>query len=298
MEVGALLSLRTLAAVGTITRTAQERGFTPSAVSQQVKRLERQVGVRLVVPAGRGVLLTPAGQALVAAADDIVRALERGEAAARGVADGPPAGVVRVAAFSTALRGIVAPALPALAQRFPLLRVEATELDPDPAVQAVAHGAAEVAVVHDADGLAPVLPAGLEQRHVLTDVGDVVLRADHPLVGGARWLTAARLDGAAWVTSPPGTVCHQWFQRLLAGRPGAPDVRHVVDDFATQLALVANDGVVALVPRLARPAVPAGLVVMAVRPRPVREVAVVWRSAAGGSPAVRVVVEALGRASG
>lgn len=292
MDVEALVSLRAVATYGTVARAAAERGFTPSAVSQQVKRLERQVGARLLAPAGRGVLLTPAGAALVAAADDVVAALERGRAAAADAAGGEPRGVVQVAAFSTAIRGLVAPALPALAARYPGLRVDVTELDPGPALDAVTLGAVDVAVVHDADGLPPELAPGLSQRHLTTDVGDVVLRRDHPLAAAGR-LTAARLRGERWVTSPPGTVCHQWFQRLVAGQPGRPDVRHVVDDFATQVALVAATGVVALVPRLARPPLGEGVVARPVTPRPRREITLVRRSASERSPASRALVAAL-----
>lgn len=297
MDVDALVSLRAVATYGTVARAATERGFTPSAVSQQVKRLERQVGARLLAPAGRGVVLTPAGRALVGAADDVLCALERGRTAAANAAGGEPEGVVRVAAFSTAVRGLLAPVLPALAARHPRLRVDVTELDPDPALDALALGAVDAAVVHDADGLPPEVPSGLEQEHLLTDVGDVVLRRDHPLAAGER-LTATRLKGQAWVTSPPGTVCHRWFQRLVATHPGRPDVRHVVDDFSTQLALVEAGGAIALVPRLARPPLGPDLVARPVTPRPRREVTLVRRTSSARSPAVRALADALLRARG
>lgn len=58
IEVGALRALRSVAALGTLARAAEELGFTASAVSQQIKRLERQVGVPVLAPAGRGVVLT------------------------------------------------------------------------------------------------------------------------------------------------------------------------------------------------------------------------------------------------
>ena len=293
MDVDALVSLRAVATYGTVARAATERGFTPSAVSQQVKRLERQVGARLLAPAGRGVVLTPAGRALVEAADDVLHALERGRTAAANAAGGEPEGIVRVAAFSTAVRGLLAPALPALAARHPRLRVDVTELDPAPALDALALGAVDAAIVHDADGLPPELPPGLEQVHLLTDAGDVVLRRDHPLAAGDR-LTAKKLKGQTWVTSPPGTVCHQWFQRLVAAHPGRPDVRHVVDDFSTQLALVEAGGVIALVPRLARPPLGPDLVARPVTPRPRREITLVRRTSSAQSPSLRALARALG----
>ncbi len=126
-----------------------------------------------------------------------------------------------------------------------------------------------------------------------TDVGDVVMDRTHPLALLDRPLTGPDLAGHAWVTSPPGTVCHQWFRRLFADAPEEPDVRHLVDDFATQLSLVAAGGVLALVPRLARPPLGDGLVSHPLRRRPTRAVHAAWRRSADTSPAVRAVLDAL-----
>jgi DNA-binding transcriptional LysR family regulator len=292
IDVGALRALCSVAGLGTIARAAQHLDFTPSAVSQQIKRLEHQVGVPLLATAGRGVVLTPAGQALVSAAADVFESLERGAEAARSAAYGRPAGVLRISAFSTAIRGLLAPRLPALMARCPDLRLAITEQDPEQAVHAVATGAAEMAIVHDADGLPPRIPASLTQRHIHTDVGDLVMHRAHPLAA-ERTVSSSDLAGQAWATSPPGTVCHQWFQRLLADQPGQPDVRHRIDDFATQLSLVAAGDVIALIPRLARPHLGDSLVARPVDPPPMRQISAVWRRSADASPAIRAVVTEL-----
>jgi DNA-binding transcriptional LysR family regulator len=292
IDVPALRALCSVAVLGTIARAARELDFTPSAVSQQIKRLESQVGVPLLATAGRGVVLTPAGQALVASAADVFESLERGAEAARSVACGRPAGVVRVAAFSTAIRGLLAPRLPSLAAHCPGLHVSLTEQDPDQAVHAVTTGAADMAVVHDADGLPPRIPASLSQRHIHTDVGDLVMHRSHHLAS-ARSVSSNDLAGQAWATSPPGTVCHQWFRRLLAGQPGEPDVRHLIDDFASQLSVVATGEVIALIPRLARPHLYEDLVVVPVGPPPTRQISAVWRRSADASPTIKAVVSEL-----
>src|SRR5690349_11106599 len=111
IDIAALRALRSVAARGTLVKAADDLGFTASAVSQQIKRLERQVGVPMLAQAGRGVVLTPAGQAIVDSAPEVFQALERCAEAARSVAEGAPAGVLRVAAFSTAVRGLLAPAI-------------------------------------------------------------------------------------------------------------------------------------------------------------------------------------------
>ncbi len=297
IDIAALRALRTVAALGTLAGAAHELGFTASAVSQQLRRLERQVGVPVLAPAGRGVVLTAAGRALVEAAPDVFEALERCAEAARSVAAGAPRGVLRVAAFSTAIRGLLAPALVPLSRRHPDLRVLVREQDPDQALHSVAAGTADLAVVHDADGVPALLPPSLVQRHVHTDVGDVVLSRTHPLARQPGPLAAVDLAGHAWVTSPPGTVCHQWFRRLVATVPEEPDVRHLVDDFATQLALVASGDVLALIPRLARPPLGEGLVSRPLLQPPTRQVCAAWRRSADASPAIKAVLAGFSVAS-
>jgi DNA-binding transcriptional LysR family regulator len=293
VDVGALRALRSVAALGTLARAADELGFTASAVSQQIKRLERQVGVPVLAPAGRGVVLTPAGQAIVDSAPDVFQALERCAEAAQSVSEGAPRGTLRVVAFSTAIRGLLAPSIVGLSTTCPDLRVQITELDPDQAIHSVDAGTADLALVHDADGLPAPLPSSLTQRRVHTDLGDVVVSRTHPLARLDRPLVKADLAGHAWVTSPPGSVCHQWFRRLFADAPEDPDVRHLVDDFATQLSLVASGHVIALIPRLARPPLGKGLVSRTLRRPPKREVHAAWRRSANASPAIQAVLAEL-----
>ena len=65
IDLPALASLRVVASHGSVVAAADALGFTPSAVSQQVKRLERQTGVPLLERVGRGVMLTRHGRHLV-----------------------------------------------------------------------------------------------------------------------------------------------------------------------------------------------------------------------------------------
>ena len=209
IDVGALRALRSVAALGTLARAADELGFTASAVSQQIKRLERQLGVPVLAPAGRGVVLTPAGQVIVDSAPEVFQALERCAEAARSVSEGAPRGILRVVAFSTAIRGLLAPAMVRLPTRYPDLCVHITEQDPDQALRSVDAGTADLAFVHDADGLPAPLPSSLTQRHLHTDVGDVVMsrthraRANRPATRQRRPGRPRVGDQPAWFGVPP-----------------------------------------------------------------------------------------------
>ncbi|UXI82120.1 LysR family transcriptional regulator, partial [Streptomyces vinaceusdrappus] len=61
--------LRAVSHYGTVTAAARALHFTPSAASQQIRQLARDLGVDLLEPQGRGVRLTPAAESLLAHAD-------------------------------------------------------------------------------------------------------------------------------------------------------------------------------------------------------------------------------------
>lgn len=63
--------LRAVSHYGTVTAAARALHFTPSAASQQIRQLARDLDVDLLEPQGRGVRLTPAAESLLAHADAI-----------------------------------------------------------------------------------------------------------------------------------------------------------------------------------------------------------------------------------
>ncbi len=80
MDIRRLELLRELADRGSVTAVAAATHRTASAVSQQLKILEREAGVPLTERAGRGIALTSAGRALARTATEVATAIERAEA--------------------------------------------------------------------------------------------------------------------------------------------------------------------------------------------------------------------------
>lgn len=96
---------------GGVLAAAEALNLTPSAVSQQLARLEAEVGVPLVDRSPRGVSLTAAGRELVELAENVER--EINEAALRvGAASELPSGLIRFGGFQSFISGLLAPALP------------------------------------------------------------------------------------------------------------------------------------------------------------------------------------------
>ncbi|MCM0621909.1 LysR family transcriptional regulator [Nocardioides bruguierae] len=298
IDLEALRSLRAVAEEGSVVAAAAALGYTPSAVSQQVKRLERDTGLPMLERVGRGVVLSRAGAQLVEDGTRLLTDLESLESDLHRQAE-QAAGHLRLGTFSTATRGLVAPALAALATSEPLLRVTVTELEPWDAIAHVATGRQDAAVVHAWGDVALDVPEHLERTVVMRERADLVVRPDHPFAGRES-VTARDLLGVTWVATPEGTICRQWLSRMYDGTGARPRVAHVAGEFDSHLALVAAGLGVSLVPRLGRSdlaAVPGGplVAVPVVEPVPTRTVSFVSRRSMAGSPAVTALREALSR---
>jgi DNA-binding transcriptional LysR family regulator len=284
-----LVALRSLIAVeshGSVSAAAGATGYTPSAVSQQIKRMERELGVELLDRVGRGVVLTERGRSLVQHGHGILRHLE---AAMSGLQaeDAAPGGRVRIAAFSTAVRGLAAPLVADLLQHSPEVTPELIERDPPEAIELIASGQADVALVHHWVGVPLHRPDHLCSELLGQDVADLLVHRDHRLAGRDS-VVAADLLGEPWASTPVGSICHGWFTYMFTGFANPPPVRFWSWEFASQVRLVQAGVAVALVPRLGRGPLPHEVTAIPVHdPVPTRVIEMVWRDSMSGSPTVR-----------
>jgi DNA-binding transcriptional LysR family regulator len=299
IDLEAVQSLRAVATHGSVAAAASTLGYTPSAVSQQVKRLERETGVRLLERAGRGIVLTDAGTRLVVDSAPILADLERlrADLHAAGRADGRVTGELRIAAFSTVVRGLVAPVLADLAESHPDLRLPLRESEPWETIALVASGQRDLGIAHRWGGVALAMPDTLVATPLFTDVADVILPAGHALAGRAT-LCPADLADETWVATFEATICRQWLRRLFDGIGNAPRIGYESMEFHTHLELVRAGLAVALVPRLGRGDLGEGLVaVPTVDPASTRDVIAVHRRSQADSPALHVTLNALAERS-
>lgn len=291
IDLEALTALRAVATHGSVSAAATATGYTPSAVSQQVKRLERQVGVPLLERVGRGVMLTGEGRHLVDAGRRVLADLEELETSLQAGA-GHVGGTVRLAAFSTAVRGLVAPVVRRLRDAHPDLDLVIHEREPWDAVDLVAQGQAEIGIVHRWGGVPLDVPEHVAVHHLARDLADLVVPHDHPLAARRR-VTPHDLVDVEWIATPEGTICRQWLHRMYDGTGRPPRIAHVSAEFDSHLALVAAGLGVALIPRLGRTPLSTDVVAVAVRdPQPVRLIDAVHRRTMTSSPAVRAVLDA------
>ncbi|MFF7183887.1 LysR family transcriptional regulator [Streptomyces sp. NPDC008222] len=291
LDLQRLRALHAVSVHGTVGAAAAALGYTPSAVSQQIAKLERETRTTLLEREGRGVRLTDEARQLAATAQTLMAIVERAETELeerRGV----PAGRLTVAAFPSAARGLMPGVLADLGRRHPALDARLTEIDPHLSVDLVAKGAVDLAVVHDWD-IAPLpAPPGVEQAVIGDDLCDLLVPAGHPFAGRES-VRREELGGERWICQPPGRVCHDWLLRTLRAAGHEPEVVHQADENPTLVALVAAGLGVALIPRLGRGPLPPEVVEIALDPMPVRRLYALWRAGAARRPAIAQTVRTL-----
>lgn len=294
IDLDAVISLRAVATQGSVAAAATALGYTPSAVSQQVKRLERDTGVALLERVGRGVVLTEAGTRLVVASTPILADVERLRADLQlSAAEGGVVGEIRIAAFSTVVRGLITPVLAELAERHPDLRLPLRESEPWETIALVASGQRDLGIVHRWGGVALAMPDHLVTTPLFTDVADIVMHRDHPLAD-RDVLHPADLAAEPFVATFEATICRQWLRRLFDGVPNAPRVVHESMEFQNHLELARAGLAVALVPRLGRGDLGPDLVaVPTIDPASTRDVLAVHRRTQADSPALQVALDAV-----
>ena len=283
--------LREVAQQGTLAAAADALHLTPSAVSQQLAALEREVGQPVIERNGRGVRLTGAAEVLVGHANVVLAQLEAAAADVAAYAEGI-VGTVRVLGFATALGELVAPAVVSLRASHPRLALIVEEAEAPECFLALARGDVDIAISM-ASRQAPEDPR-FQRRALLTDTLDAVVPAGHPLAQRPE-IALAELAGEDFVGPPEGTSCHDVTVTGCAAAGFAPSFRHRTLDFHTAMALAAAGLGVTLVPRLGQAAVPPGAIVRPLAdPAPARHVFAATRAGAERRPAVATVLEALG----
>lgn len=247
---------------GSLAAAAEALHLTPSAVSQQLSKLERDAGVRLLVPHGRTVRLTPAGKVLAESAetalDEMARARTRIDALT-----GSLTGPVRVGTVPTGVYVFVTEALTALVADHPAIEPAVVEAEPEKSLPMLLNGRLDIAVVESWDNMPVTRPPHTTWRALRDDTARVMLPADDPRAA-ADVIGAPDVARDSWVSWTAGSRAHAWLCHTLRERGVEPDVRHYVTGYATQFSLVARLGATALMPAMSL-AVASGYDVRALR---------------------------------
>ncbi|WP_010146728.1 LysR family transcriptional regulator [Serinicoccus profundi] len=250
METRHLELLRELAVRGTLAAVAEATHRTPSALSQQLRTAERDFGVALVEPVGRGLRLTTEGELLADAADEVCRVQAQVQARL-DAARGEPSGRVSIGTLPSAGEAL----LPGLVKALRGSAIELTLDDFDLAEADYATRTLDVDVVI-AHSLSGDVPAGAQRltSHVLVrEPIDVALPTDHPLASRER-LHPRDLVGTTWIGVPEGYPFDTILLAVEALTGQTLERRQRLRDNQLIRALVGRGEGLALLPRFTTPA--------------------------------------------
>ena len=249
LDVRRLRVLREVARRGSLAGAAKALSFTPSAVSQQVAKLERETGVALLERGPRSVRLTDAGRALAEHAEAILARIAEAEASLRALADAR-ADSLHLASFPTAAATIVPPAVAEFRRRHPDVELTLSEADPLVSLYELKEGEVDLALLFEYDFVPLPADDSVELVLLLEEPMRAVMPRGHP---AARRRSVRLLDLAdeAWIKTTSRSSCHLFTVRACRAAGFEPRIRSEFDSYEAMQNLVAAGVGVAMAPDLA-----------------------------------------------
>ena len=235
---------------GSLTAAARTLNYTPSAVSQQLKLLERETGTTLLEPVGRGVRLSPAAQGLVGHTERILATLEEAEAELAAAQDAVR-GTLRVAAFQSAMLTVAPTVLDALARDHPDLHVTITQREVEDAFEGLLAHDFDLIISEEYLGLPDPLREGVDRVELLRDPLHLALPLDGPWSARPRCLSD--LAEAPWALDPADTPTGAWARAVCRQAGFEPRVRVDTLNPLLQVDFVRSGHALAFLPALLGP---------------------------------------------
>ncbi|TNC27318.1 LysR substrate-binding domain-containing protein [Amycolatopsis alkalitolerans] len=225
-----------VAHAGSIATAARRMGFTPSALSQQLSRLEREVGCTLLERRPTGASLTEAGRLLVGHGESVAGELRAAEQALAALREQPVA-QLGIGTFATAGQVLLPPALRAFRAAHPRTRLSLLDLEPPDGYGLVVSGELDLLITHRYPGVRLPPARGLTRRPLLSDRLRLVLPADHRLAT-ARRVRFPDLAEDDWISGDPEAPSRICLDSLIEETGIEPRVAYETRDYAAILALV------------------------------------------------------------
>ncbi|GAA1951210.1 LysR substrate-binding domain-containing protein [Nocardioides panacihumi] len=297
INITRLKVLRELHRRGTLSAVAENLCYSTSAVSQQIRQLEREVGVSLVEPVGRRLHLTPQGLILVEHATRILDLVEQAEADISMSLE-RPRGTVRLAAFQSAAISLVPRAVSILREQHPELTVEFQQGEPEQTLSALQAADLDLVIAEAYPGIPVPATPGLRFEHLLDDPLWLAMdEATFTSVDPGRNVFA-QLAEAGWAAEAADSVPRAWVVNQCRQQGFEPRIVCSSEDLAVQLRFVEAGLAVAVLPRLALELATSSLRTLpASSEMESRQVLVAYREAARNRTAVVAMRAALEQAA-
>jgi DNA-binding transcriptional LysR family regulator len=299
LDIHRLEILHRFAALGTITATAADLGYSPSAISQQLATLEREADIALIERTAQRASLTDAGRELAEHAAVILAATETAQSRMRARA-GTISGRVTISCILD-LAIVLAPRLASLQSQHPDLTVVARETGSNTAAAAVLDRSYDIAVIDDWSGHPRADDSGLAVYRLRREQVVLAVPDDHALAAGPAAVTAARLRQIVrtqtWLCAPGGQLSRSAGDQRLAAVNVTPHRRWEFEGLQVLAALAAAGAGVALLPASVV-SEQAGIAALPLSPRMHRDILALTRTTTRQDPAIGACLQTAREALG
>lgn len=248
-----IINLRTLQMVintGSHTAAAKKLGYTTSAVSQQIAVLEKALGVDLFERGPKSLWPTPAGLAMSAHADAILKQVARAEDEMDAYASGSQ-GSLRIGASGTAAAQLVPRALSRLSMRYSTADISLEDISlQNGLVDSVLEGLTDLGIIYEYAGVPIPRPEGLVLQPII-DEELVIISAAQTVGKTGNKVPLEDFAHENWVTNEAGSAGAENFVEMCQLDGFEPNIGFHSNDFDVVRGLVKETIGVALVPALA-----------------------------------------------
>jgi DNA-binding transcriptional LysR family regulator len=290
LDLRRLTLLREVKLRGTLAEVAAALNYSPSAVSQQLTLLEKEVGVPLLRKSGRRVTLTPQAEILISHTSTVLDVLEQAEAEVT-TSLVRPTGVVRLALFQSAALALLPEVLSVIRREHPEIRLEVTQQEPEAALYATWARDFDVVVAEEYPDHAAAQHPELDRINLTSDP---IRLGIAPSVRNE--FSVSRLADTAelpWVMEPRGTASRHWAEQACRQAGFEPDVQFETADIQAHIRLVESGNAVALLTGLAWAGRPVTVDLIELPGKPRRTVFTAARRASATSPAIMLCRQVL-----
>lgn len=197
---------------GGIVAAADSLDLTPSAVSQQIRKLEEEVGLPLLERTAQGARLTPAGQILVAGAERIENELNEIAHDLRPMSGGVT-GIVGIGAFQTVIRSVLLPLAAELGHDLPGVELRIKETDEADGMADLRAGRIDLLML-ERDTAPGAAPTGFTDTAFIDEPWILLSPENSPRVE-----TERDLANVEWLRLAPATIGYHAMARIASSIP-------------------------------------------------------------------------------
>ncbi|MDX1875350.1 LysR family transcriptional regulator [Mycolicibacterium sp. 120266] len=248
LDTNRMFTLREVATHGSITAAAEALGYTTSAVSQQIAKLEKEAGQPLLERHARGVALTDAGRSVVRHTERILVELHAAEAELAEIR-GLRAGVLAIGTFPTAGSSLLPLVVKEFKTRHPGVELKVFSGRFDRLVDALRRRETELSLLWDYEWNRINDPT-LTYHHLMNDP-TMLLVSEHHRLADRDAIGIGELRDESWVVRAEDHPVAQTLEKLCQQGGFAPRTSVFAHDYGEVQAMVAVQLGVAIAPRLA-----------------------------------------------